>query len=162
MSVVQHVPYLARLLPREQLQELLVQFDTRVRRSLANIAGRTEISDQAWRQAKLPYKFGGLQLQDPLLTADAAYLGSLSSFGSLTFEILGLAQGQNDGINLLRIAPDAEAIVARYNAASGMNTSVPSPLASLRKTSLSLFMSANLNHSSIVELLLLNMNLRNI
>jgi len=83
-SVVQHVPYLARILPREQLQELLTRFDTRIRRSLAMIAGREDISDQAWRQAKLPYKFGGLQLQDPLLTADAAYLGSLSSFGSLT------------------------------------------------------------------------------
>ena len=119
-SVVQHVPYLARLIPRTQLEPLLTAFDSRVRRSLANIAGRTGITDDAWRQAKLPYKFGGLQLQDPVITADAAYLGSLSSFGSLTLEILGLAQNQNDGINLLRLAPEAEAIVNSYNAASGM------------------------------------------
>jgi len=123
-SVVQHAPYLTRLIPRAQLEQLLVHFEARIRRSLAGIAGRTAISDQAWRQAKLPYKYSGLQLQDPLLTADAAYLGSLSSFGLLTFEILGLAPGQNDGIDLLRIAPEAEAIVARYNAASGMTYDV--------------------------------------
>jgi hypothetical protein len=118
---VQHVPYLARIIPLNQLRPLLTTFAMRVRRSLANIAGLTEINDAAWRQAKLPYKFGGLQLQDPLLTADAAYLGSLSSFGALTLEILGIDRRAGDGIDLTRIAPDVGPIVDAYNAASGMN-----------------------------------------
>jgi hypothetical protein len=124
-SVVQHVPYLARILPRQQLEQLLFGFDARIRRSLATIAGLSEVTDdKAWRQAKLPYNLGGLQLQDPILTADAAYLGSLSSFGSLTMQMLSLPPNQNDGINLLQIDADAETVVDRYNTAAGTDYDV--------------------------------------
>lgn len=123
-SVVQHVPYLARILPRSQLQQLLFGFDTRIRRSLANIAGQSDVTDDAWRQAKLPYNLGGLQLQDPSLTADAAFLGSLSSFGPLTLKMLGLPPNQNDGIDLTIIDADAEAAVERYNTAAGTDYDV--------------------------------------
>jgi hypothetical protein len=118
-SVVQHVPYLARVIPRHQLEPLLQAFDLRIRRSLANIAGLTNINDDAWRQAKLPYKLGGLQLQNTLLTADAALLGSLSSFGSLTLQLLRLPINANDGINLLLLHPEARDLVDRYNTQSG-------------------------------------------
>ena len=123
-SVVQHAPYLARIIPKTQLQPLLARFEATLRHTVSSIAGVTNLTDPAWRQAKLPYKQSGLQIQDPVLTADAAYLGSLSSFGPLTLQILGLEPNLADGINLLQLDPLAEIIVNNYNAASGMNYDV--------------------------------------
>ena len=101
-----------------------VGFEATIRHSTSSIAGVTNLTDTAWRQAKLPYKLSGLQLQDPVLTADAAYLGSLSSFGNLTLQMLGRAPGPADGIDLLQLDPIAGIIVANYNDAAGTDYDV--------------------------------------
>ena len=90
----------------------------------ANVAGLTDVTDDAWRQAKLPYNLGGLQLQDPSLTADAAYLGPFLVWTSPHYADVGPPPNQNDGINLLLIDADAETVVDRYNAAAGTDYDV--------------------------------------
>ena len=120
-SLVHHTPYLTRILPRAQVEPLLQRFELRIRRSVANIAGRSDLPDQSWRQAKLPYKLSGLQLQDPLLIADAAQLGSTSSFAALTTSIIRKPRSTTERINLHHFIYDADEVVSRYNAAAGTN-----------------------------------------
>lgn len=67
----------------------------------------------------LPYKLSGLQLQNPILTADAALLASLSSFASLTRAILRLPPLEQGVVDLTTMIDGADELVRRYNEASG-------------------------------------------
>ncbi len=87
------VNHLLRTVPRYHMETDLADFDANLRSSLSKIS-RTTISDDAWRQASLPFRLGGLGLRQAHTTAPIAFLASCHASHSLVKQLLGMDPGQ--------------------------------------------------------------------
>ena len=83
------VNHLLRCCPPDQIALACRQFDTRLRRFLSRLLGLPAIPDEAWAQACLPLRFGGLGLTPASAVASSAHLGSLVASVGLSKILLG-------------------------------------------------------------------------
>ena len=65
----------------------LIRFDSGVRHSL-EVLSHSSISDNAWNQATLPIRLGGLGLCESVQTAPAAFIGSCNMTRGLSHQLL--------------------------------------------------------------------------
>ena len=95
------VTHLLRCVPPDVVQSFLPRFDALLRSSLDRIC-RCGLSDNAWCQATLPFRLGGLGLRDSVSTIVAAYLGCCNDVRSLSCSLLDLSSVVFPGESSLR------------------------------------------------------------
>ena len=79
LFVLLQVSYATRVVPPNLHQVALSKFNAALRSTLTHIAGNKALDDEAWAQAQLGIKKGGLGLRDPVAHAAAAYIASVRS-----------------------------------------------------------------------------------
>ena len=84
--------YILRSSPAYQQKELLKDFDTAIRDSMSSIAN-IDFTDEAWTQASLPVRHGGLGIRKSGDIALPGYISSALSAHSLVEAILSPVTG---------------------------------------------------------------------
>ena len=79
--------HILRTVPTYRIDQELVRFDSGVRHSL-EVLSHSSISDNAWKQAALPIRLGGLGLRESIRTAPAAFIGSCNTTRDLSHQLL--------------------------------------------------------------------------
>ena len=79
--------HILRTVPTYWIDQELVRFDSGVRHSL-EVLSHSSISDNAWKQATLPIRHGGLGLRESIRTAPAAFIGSCNTTRDLSHQLL--------------------------------------------------------------------------
>ena len=80
---------LLRATPLGQASDVAASFSALLRDTLGFIIG-TPVSDTQWAQATLPARYGGLGIQDPLVSRLAARMAGLTDFVTRAGDVLGL------------------------------------------------------------------------